>query len=113
MGEKGVGEGEGKIAKIAMIANIAEIEKDFVREGAEKAIDQKLRVYDKRRSGGDMDELTRGNENEIEEPEIQPRHHTDPRADCNIEGFWYAKEEMEQVQRQERAATGRLHEKAA
>jgi hypothetical protein len=62
-----------------------------------------------------MDELTRGKEKEIEEPEIQPRHHTDPRADCNIQGFWYAKEEMEQVQRQnarrEAAYRKKLHER--
>lgn len=47
-----------------------------------------------------MDETTAGNENQIEEPEIQPRHHMDPRADCNIDGFWYAREEAEQVYRQ-------------
>lgn len=62
-----------------------------------------------------MDDMTAGNENQIEEPEIQPRHHRDPRADCNIEGFWYAKEEMEQVQRQNarrRAAyMKKLHER--
>jgi hypothetical protein len=62
-----------------------------------------------------MDELTSGNANEIEKPEIQPRHHTDPRADCNIEGFWYAKEEMAQVQRQnarrQAAYMKKLHER--
>src|SRR6201998_3208616 len=61
-----------------------------------------------------MDELKRGDENEIEEPEIKPRHHTDPRANCNIDGFWYAKEEVEQVKRQnarrQAAYMKKLHE---
>lgn len=47
-----------------------------------------------------MDEATNGNGNPVEEKEIQPRHHLDPRANCNIDGFWYAQEEAEQVMRQ-------------
>jgi hypothetical protein len=50
--------------------------------------------------GGSMDETTAGNGNPIEAKEIQPRHHMDPRANVNIMGFWYAKEEVEQVLRQ-------------
>jgi hypothetical protein len=47
-----------------------------------------------------MDETTAGNENLLKEEEIQPRHHMDPRAEVNILGFWYAKEEVEEVKRQ-------------
>ena len=47
-----------------------------------------------------MDETNAGNENSIEEKEIQPRDYRDPKAQVNILGFWYAKEEVEQVQRQ-------------
>jgi hypothetical protein len=47
-----------------------------------------------------MDETTVGKGNPVEEKEIQPRHHMDARADVNVEGFWYAKEEVEQVLRQ-------------
>jgi len=45
-----------------------------------------------------------------EEKEIEPRDYRDPRAQVNIHGFWYAKEEVEQVERQN--ARGRAaHEK--
>lgn len=47
-----------------------------------------------------MDEATNGNGSPVEEKEIQPRHHLDPRANCHIDGFWYAQEEAEQVIRQ-------------
>ena len=47
-----------------------------------------------------MDETNAVNENPMEEKEIQPRDHRDPKAQVNILGFWYAKEEVEQVQRQ-------------
>jgi hypothetical protein len=47
-----------------------------------------------------MDEATNGNGNPVEEKEIKPRDYRDPRANCNIEGFWYAQEEAEQVIRQ-------------
>jgi hypothetical protein len=61
-----------------------------------------------------MDELTRGNENEIEEPEIQPRDYRDPKAEVNILGCFYAKDEIEQVVRQnagrQAAYMKKLHE---
>ena len=47
-----------------------------------------------------MDETTVGNGNSVEEKQFQPRHHMDARADVHVEGFWYAKEEVEQVLRQ-------------
>jgi hypothetical protein len=50
-----------------------------------------------------MDEATNGNGNPVEEKEIKPRDYRDPRANCNIEGFWYAQEEAEQVMRQNEA----------
>lgn len=62
-----------------------------------------------------MDEMTAGkenptNENQVEEKEIQPRRYDDPRACANIDGFWYAKEEVEQVHRQN-AARAAAYEK--
>jgi hypothetical protein len=61
-----------------------------------------------------MDELTRGNENELEEREIQPRDYRDPKAEVNILGCFYAKDEIEQVVRQnagrQAAYMKKLHE---
>lgn len=45
-----------------------------------------------------------------EEKEIEPRDYRDPRAQVNIHGFWYAKEEVEQVDRQN-ARRRAAHEK--
>jgi hypothetical protein len=45
-----------------------------------------------------------------EEKEIEPRDYRDPRAQVNIQGFWYAKEEVEQVDRQN-ARRRAAHEK--
>ena len=62
-----------------------------------------------------MDELTTGNENQIEEREIQPRDYHDPKAQVNILGSWYAKDEVEQVERQnarrQAAYKKKLHER--
>jgi hypothetical protein len=41
--------------------------------------------------------------NENDEGFIHPRRHNDPRATVNIEGKWYAPEEVEQVERQNAA----------
>ena len=45
-----------------------------------------------------------------EEKEIEPRDYRDPKAQVNIHGFWYAKEEVEQVDRQN-ARRRAAHEK--
>jgi hypothetical protein len=42
-------------------------------------------------------------ENTTQEQEIQPRDPADRRAKINIRGFWYAEEEVEQVERQHAA----------
>ena len=39
----------------------------------------------------------------MDEQEIKPRDRRDPKATVNINGFWYAEEEVEQVQRQNAA----------
>src|SRR5450432_3751686 len=41
--------------------------------------------------------------NENDEGFINPRRHNDPKATVNIEGKWYAPEEVEQVERQNAA----------
>ena len=62
-------------------------------------------------AAGTYGRIDKANENQIEEKEIQPRHYDDPRADANIDGFWYAKEEVEQVQRQNARAAAAYEKK--
>jgi len=75
---------------------VATVKRIFTAEARRHGEDKRIGFE----NGGSMDETTAGNGNPIEEKEIQPRHHMDPRANVNIMGFWYANEEVEQVKRQ-------------